>query len=85
MLVALEAAAYMRWAETRMKRSPTSQAVDLYVQGVLDREEFAWSAVDIQQIAILATSLNLDLVERFATERGMFDLLDRAAAEQSQR
>src|SRR5258708_7277824 len=64
---ALETAAYMRWVETREKRSPADTAVDLYIKGILDRKHLKTTSDDLKMIAVLALSTNLDLVHAFIT------------------
>jgi hypothetical protein len=75
---ALEAAAYMRWVETRQKRSPDDSAVDLYIKGVLDRKHLKATPDDIKLIAILALSMNIDLVHAFISSTKFFEALDDA-------
>jgi len=38
---ALEATAFMRWVETRQRKPPTNEEVDLWIKGCLDRDGFA--------------------------------------------
>ena len=73
---ALEAAAYMRWVETRERRSPTDEEVDLWVKGSLDRDGFAFDSEEVKVSAILALRMNIDLVHAFITSTDFFDALD---------
>jgi hypothetical protein len=75
---ALEAAAYMRWVETRQKRSPDDNAVDLYIKGVLDRKHLKSTPEDLKIIAILALSMNIDLVHAFISSTKFFEASDEA-------
>jgi hypothetical protein len=40
-VIALTAAGYMRWGETRKGHIPTSEMMQSYIQGQLDNEGFA--------------------------------------------
>lgn len=83
MLAALEAAAYMRWVETRQNNSPTDRAVDLYISGILDRERLNVTTNDVKTIAILALTMNMDLVHSYIDSTKFFDRLDQAAKQAS--
>ena len=81
---ALETAAYMRWVETREKRSPADTAVDLYIKGILDRKHLKTTSDDLKMIAVLAPSTNLDLVHAFITSTKFFEALDALACPKSE-
>ena len=75
---------YMRWVETREKRSPADTAVDLYIKGILDRKHLKTTSDDLRMIAVLALSTNLDLVHAFITSTKFFEALDALACPQSE-
>ena len=77
---ALEAAGYMRWVETRQRRSATDEEVDLWIEGSLDRDGFALNAKEVKMITILELSMNIDLVHSFIVSTQFFDALDKAAS-----
>src|SRR5258708_31049131 len=69
---ALETAAYMRWVETREKRSPADTAVDLYIKAILDRKHLKTTSDDLQMIAVLALSTNLIIINSLITSTHFF-------------
>jgi hypothetical protein len=81
MLTALQAAAYMRWVEVRKRQSPSPEMVQQAIRGILDGEGFSYKPDEPQMIEILALSLNVDMVENFIRQSGMFEKLERAAAQ----
>jgi hypothetical protein len=78
--IAVEAAAYVRWVETRQKKSPSDEAVDLYIKGALDRERLKGVANDVKMIAILALTMNVDLVHSYIAGTNFFERLDDATS-----
>jgi hypothetical protein len=79
MAVASEAAAYMRWVETRKGQSSTPAMTQQYVKGALDRAGYSYDADEPQIIEVLALSLHAAIVEQFIKDSRSFDALDRAS------
>ena len=79
MSIALQAAAYMRWMETRKGVSPSQSDMRRYIRGWLDAEGYVYSSEDFKVIDILALGMNIDMVHTFITESGIFEQLDRAS------
>ena len=52
LVIALTAAGYMRWVETRKGHTPTSEMMQGYIAGQLDNEGFAYTPDDLQTIEI---------------------------------
>jgi hypothetical protein len=82
MAVALDAAAYMRWVETRKGQSPTADMTEQFIKGSLDREGYSYDSEEIQLIEILALSIKIDVVETFIEQSNVFAVLDAAAKRQ---
>jgi hypothetical protein len=79
MFVGLQAAAYMRWVETRKGASPSSHDTQRFIQGLLDNDRFSYESNDLQMIELLALATDLDLVHAFIRDNDFFVKLDRAA------
>ena len=69
----------MRWVETRQHRSATDEEVDSWIRGSLDRDGFASNVEEVKVIAILALTMNIDLVHSFIASTQFFDALDKAS------
>lgn len=82
MSIALNAAAYMRWVETRKGRSPTAAMAQQFIKGTLSTEGYSYSRDEPETIESLALSLNVDMVEAFIKQTDCFEALDRAAKTQ---
>jgi hypothetical protein len=78
MLVALQAAAYIRWVETRKGAPPTADDTQRFIQGLLDADDFSYELEDPQMIELLALAVKLDEVDAFISKTGYFEKLDRA-------
>lgn len=78
MLVALQAAAYMRWVETRKASLATAEDTQRFIQGLLDADDFFYEPDDPRMIELLALDVNLDDVDAFISKTGYFEVLDRA-------
>jgi hypothetical protein len=77
LVLALHAAAYIRWVETRKGKSPQSSDVHLYIRGLLDEKGFSYDPDEPLMIDLLALSLDIDAVHDFAAKNGIFEKLDR--------
>ena|SRR6476659_912241 len=76
--MALYAAAYMRWLQTRERRTPLPQEIYGYIEGLCDTEGFARESQDVEIIAALALTFDREAVNAFARANGFFEQLDRA-------
>lgn len=79
LIIALKVAGYMRWFETRKGVSPTSQMMQLFIQGLLDEDGYCYDVDEPKRIDILALTLNVGMVEEFIKGSGIFDAFDRMA------
>jgi hypothetical protein len=80
MIFALNAAAYMRWVEVREGRSSTTESMTQFIKGQLEAEQFSFAPDEPQIIELLAIALNVDVVERYIEQYGIFDDLDKASS-----
>jgi hypothetical protein len=75
-IIGLNAAAYMRWVETRKGASPPAQAIQGFIKGFLDADGFAYAADEPKRIEILALAFDAETVQAFIKENGFFETLD---------
>jgi len=78
MFVALQAAAYMRWVETRKGAPPTADDAQRFIQGLLDADDVSYELDDPQMIELLTLAVDLDEVDAFINKTGYFEKLDQA-------
>jgi hypothetical protein len=79
MSVGLVAAAYMRWVETRNGQPPTSEMTQAFISGTLDDEGYRYDVDEPLRIELVALTVQIDVVEAFIKQSGIFGDLDRAA------
>jgi hypothetical protein len=76
-LLALEAAAYLLWAETRSQTTMPAKNLEELIQRMLERDGFAYRPSDIQMIAVVAVGSDIDAIQEYASRRNLFAELDR--------
>lgn len=77
-IISLNAAAYMRWVETRKGVTPSAHDIQQYVRGALDEEGFSYDADEPQTIELLAIAWKVEVVDAYIKQSGFFEDLDRA-------
>jgi hypothetical protein len=77
---ALEAAAYLRWHESRAGKTPTSEMTQRYILGFMNDGHFVYDTNDLTAIELLALSMDTRVVEAFIAENSITEKLDRASA-----
>src|SRR5436309_3459734 len=79
--IALRAAAYMRWIETRQQRTPGPKERDAWIGGLLEAEGLDACKDEIYLTELLALTMDIEVVEHFISSNGYFRKLDEAAAQ----
>jgi len=82
-IIGVNAAAYMRWVETRKGVSPSSQETQGFVRGFLNTEGFTYTADEPGIIELSALASDVDTVDAFIKENRFFETLDQARSREN--
>ena len=82
-IIGVNAAAYMRWVETRKGVSPSSQETQGFVRGFLNTEGFTYTADEPGIIELSALACDVDTVDAFIKENRFFETLDQARSREN--